>query len=244
MQIDWWTLALQTINFVIVVWLLSRFLYQPIKRVIEAREAADRKSAEMAEEKTQAAEMARQEYETKRADLAERQRQEEARLHIEMDKERQSMLEAAEKEAADLLAEARARIERERKQALDDLADQIAGLAGDLARKALEDGALGWDGVLARVTSHLDGMAEGDLAELRADADGGTKGLRIATASPLADTQQSAWRDAMASRFPDAAVRFETDPALLGGAELRFPHAVISFSVADRLKRAAQELRG
>lgn len=242
MQIDWWTLGLQTINFLIVVWLLSRFLYQPIKRVIEAREAADRKAAELAEDKTRAAEAARADYEAKSAALAEAQRQEETRLHTEMDKERQSMLETAEKKAAELVSEARERIGRERKQALDDLGDQIADLARDLARKALGDGALDGEALLDRVNARLDGLAKADMDDLRSDAAAGR--VCIVTAAPLAEAQQTAWRDAMAARFPGASVGFETDAAILGGAELRFPHAVLSFSVADRLRRAAAELKG
>ncbi len=242
MQIDWWTRGLQTINFLIVVWLLSRFLYQPIRRVIEEREAADRKAAELAEDKTRAAEAARAEYEVKRAELAEAQRQEEARLHAEMDSERQAMLEAAEKKAAELIAEARDRIGRERKQVLDDLGDQIADLARDLARKALGEGALEGDGLLERVNARLDGLGGVDMDDLRSDAAG--NGLRIVTAAALTGAQQGAWRDAMAARFPGAEIGFETDAAILGGTELRFPHAVLSFSVADRLRRAAAELKG
>ena len=39
MHFDWWTLALQTINFAILAWLLHRFLYKPVLRVIDARRA-------------------------------------------------------------------------------------------------------------------------------------------------------------------------------------------------------------
>ena len=126
MQIDWWTLALQTINFLIVVWLLSRFLYQPIRRVIEEREAADRKAAETAEEKPRSADEAREAFEAKEAERARLQQEEEARLHAEMDAERQTIRKAAEKEAAALLSDARKTIESERKQALDDLGNAAA----------------------------------------------------------------------------------------------------------------------
>ena len=56
MEIDWWTLAIQTVNFLVVVWLLSRFLYRPVRRMIEAREADDRKAAEDAAAKAAEAE--------------------------------------------------------------------------------------------------------------------------------------------------------------------------------------------
>ena len=39
MHLDWWTIALQTINFAILVWLLHRFLYKPVLRMIDARKA-------------------------------------------------------------------------------------------------------------------------------------------------------------------------------------------------------------
>ena len=38
MQIDWFTVAAQTINFLVLMWLLKRFLYKPILNAIAARE--------------------------------------------------------------------------------------------------------------------------------------------------------------------------------------------------------------
>jgi F-type H+-transporting ATPase subunit b len=32
MRIDWWTLALQTANVLILIWLLGRFLFRPVDR--------------------------------------------------------------------------------------------------------------------------------------------------------------------------------------------------------------------
>src|SRR5450432_2061894 len=38
MLIDWFTVAAQAINFLILVWLLKRFLYKPILDAIDERE--------------------------------------------------------------------------------------------------------------------------------------------------------------------------------------------------------------
>jgi F-type H+-transporting ATPase subunit b len=38
MQIDWFTVAAQTLNFLLLVWLLKRYLYGPILKAIDARE--------------------------------------------------------------------------------------------------------------------------------------------------------------------------------------------------------------
>ncbi|MFQ3186924.1 MAG: F-type H+-transporting ATPase subunit b, partial [Marinomonas primoryensis] len=38
MLIDWFTVIAQLINFLVLVWLLKRFLYRPILNAIDARE--------------------------------------------------------------------------------------------------------------------------------------------------------------------------------------------------------------
>ena len=39
MTIDWWTLGIQTVNVVILVWLLQRFFWRPVAAMIEQRRA-------------------------------------------------------------------------------------------------------------------------------------------------------------------------------------------------------------
>ena len=38
MQIDWLTVAAQIVNFLVLVWLLQRFLYRPITEAMARRE--------------------------------------------------------------------------------------------------------------------------------------------------------------------------------------------------------------
>ncbi len=38
MLIDWFTVGAQAVNFIILVWLLERYLYKPIRNAIDARE--------------------------------------------------------------------------------------------------------------------------------------------------------------------------------------------------------------
>jgi len=59
MLIDWFTVGAQVLNFLILVWLLKRFLYKPILHAIEEREKriaaelanADKKKAEAQKER-------------------------------------------------------------------------------------------------------------------------------------------------------------------------------------------------
>ena len=55
MHIDWSTLALQTINVLVLVWLLARFLFRPVKTIIaERRAAAEKLLADAAATRAQA----------------------------------------------------------------------------------------------------------------------------------------------------------------------------------------------
>lgn len=66
MHLDPWTLGLQAANFLVLVWLLHRFLYRPVLGIIAARQAAaDKLTADVQAEKT-AAESLRQSLESQR----------------------------------------------------------------------------------------------------------------------------------------------------------------------------------
>lgn len=244
MQIDWWTLALQTVNFLIVVWLLGRFLFRPIRRIIDEREAADRVAAEAAQARSDAADAMRAAYEAKLADLAARDAAREAELAAQLDRERSAKLQAAEAEAAGIVTRARARIAREETQALGKLTGQVAALAADLARAALAPAAAGGDDLPA-VMAHLRGLPAADVDDLRHDLKAAGSTVRIVTPAAADDATRAAWRRALADWLGgDPAIAFQADPGILGGVELHFPHAVLRFSVADRLDRAVKGLEG
>jgi F-type H+-transporting ATPase subunit b len=40
MQIDWWTLGLQTVNALVLIWLLAHFLFRPVVDAIAGRQKA------------------------------------------------------------------------------------------------------------------------------------------------------------------------------------------------------------
>src|SRR5271157_3874975 len=40
MHIDWWTLALQAVNALVLIWLLAHFLFRPVVDAIAARQKA------------------------------------------------------------------------------------------------------------------------------------------------------------------------------------------------------------
>ena len=38
MRIDWWTLALQTVNVLVLIWILGRFFFRPVMDIVVKRQ--------------------------------------------------------------------------------------------------------------------------------------------------------------------------------------------------------------
>src|SRR3984957_4693009 len=51
MTLNWWTLGIQTVNVVILIWLLGRFFWRPVAAMIEQRRATAQRIVAEAEAK-------------------------------------------------------------------------------------------------------------------------------------------------------------------------------------------------
>ncbi len=147
MQIDWITVAAQIVNFLILVWLLQRFLYAPVIGAMERREAHIAERLEEADERLEAADRKAEAYEQKDRELEGRRQEllQQARKDAESYRER--MLAEAREEVDEERRQVQVQIRRERREVLHDLrrrvAEQIQALArrvlGDLADRGLEE---------------------------------------------------------------------------------------------------------
>ena len=131
------TLLIQVVNFLILIVLLTRFLYKPLTQFLATRADGIRRSLEEAKAAREAAAKAQQEYErqmiaTRREAAAMR----ESALR-EVEEERQRLLKASRDEAARLVAEARAQIEQEVKRAKAELRGEVIGLSLGVAERLI-----------------------------------------------------------------------------------------------------------
>lgn len=233
MRLDWSTLVLQLINFAILVWLLQRFLYRPVLRVIDARrQAADTRYAE-AQRTAETAKQQLAELETQRAGVAADRAaalasaREEARQLVETRREE------AERDARALLDEARQTLARERETLLAEARRSALDLAAGMARRVLAEipESLRIEGWLERIDHHLRSLPAAERAELVGEL-GAAAPLRVESAWPVTTEAQERWRARLQEALgQDVTITFETNAALIGGAELRFPYATLGFSV-------------
>lgn len=243
MRIDWTTLALQLINFAILVWLLQRFLYRPVLRVIDARrQAGDARYAE-AQRVAEAAKRQLEDIETQRAGVAADRAaaladaREQARQVVEGGRAQ------AERDAKALLDETRQTLVRERESLLAEARHTALDLAAGMARRVLAEipESLRIEGWLERIDQHLRSLAAAERAELVGELAGGGA-LRVVCAWPVSSDSQERWRARLRQTLgPDVAVTFETNASLIGGAQLCFPHSTLSFSVEGAVSALQEE---
>lgn len=244
MQIDWWTLGLQAINFLVLVWLLWRFLFRPVKTIIQRRQELATQATDKAEVTQRQAEAEKARYESDRLALAEERRDVLKKAHDGAAAERQTILEAARTEARQITDAARKAMEEDRRQDMAALKDDIASLAGDMAAHILQSAAPdAYTGLLLdRLVATIHDLPTDGKTQFMADA--GTGPATIVTARPLDDASKAACTGKLHQLLPkECDIRFEADAALGGGVELRLAHTIISYSFADQVKQAEAAIR-
>jgi F-type H+-transporting ATPase subunit b len=156
-------LVTQIVNFAILLFLLYRFLYNPVLNMLAERRERISEGLAEAERVREEAEEQRQEYEHE----LQRQRQEsQERIQRAMqasEEAKEEILDEARREADQIKARARDEIEYERRQALEQLRTQVADLAILAASKVL-DGAIDENVQRKLVQQFIDEELEKEMA--------------------------------------------------------------------------------
>jgi len=241
MASTYWTIALQAINFLVLVWLLQRFLYKPVLSVIESRRAiSDHALAEAAAAK-EAAERERQSLELDRSNIVAERDSLIEKAAAEAARERELVIERARDEALAIELENRRQIERERAELQDTVIAEAAKLAVGLSRRLLTSsapsGAL--DPFLERAVAKLASMPSAERERLLAPGEG----LLLVSAASIGEAQRAACMARIAAVLGrPVAVSFAVSPELIAGIELRFPRAVLRHNWHEELSDALKEL--
>jgi F-type H+-transporting ATPase subunit b len=245
MQLDWITVAAQIINFLILVWLLHRFLYGPITRAMERREEHIRGRLAVAQQDSERAV-------AKERALDERLQDLEARQDEILDRARA----AADELKRKLEQDARHDVDRKREAWISELSESREDFMEDLREKvAAEFRRLAEDALSTLVDASLtDRMADLFLTRLH-HLDGEAK-MRLAAGArregrvrvESGQELEPGIRRRMTRAIHDhVAEDIEVDYLTLGdgftGIRLRAGSATAVWSVDEYLDRFADELR-
>ena len=240
MLIDWFTVAAQAVNFLILMWLLKRFLYKPVLNAIDEREAYIVNTVQNAENEKKAADAEHDIFVKKNEDF-ERQRVQllsQAREEAKVAGER---LHEKERLAAEALREKwRGALVDEQRRFGEEIVQRVPEEVFAILRQALAD--LSDTALEARMIEVFDrrlrqakDSRDGVLAETLRTA---PASVLVKSAFDLSAAQQTTLRQIVGENVSaDAEVKFETDANLIGGVELIVDGRKIAWAIADYLNK-------
>jgi F-type H+-transporting ATPase subunit b len=236
--IDWFTVGAQALNFLILVFLLRRFLYKPILHAIDAREKKIAAELANADAKKAEAQKERDEFERKNAKFDQERAALMSRATDEAKEERQRLLEEARKAADAMSAKRQETLRTDSRNLNQAIARRTQQEVFAIARKALTDLATTsleerLAEVFTRRLRELDGNAKGKLGEaLKTGSEPGV----VRSAFEMPAVQRAAIQNALNETFAaEIRVRFETSPDLVSGIELTANGHKVSWSIAGYL---------
>lgn len=245
MLIDWFTVIAQAINFLVLVWLLKRFLYKPILDAIDAREQRIAQELAEAAETKAAAQQQRDEYEQKNQQFSHDRDALVVQMKKEINIKRQKLLDDAHQSADAISVKRLEALQREQLTFADELTLQTQSQVFAIARKTLHDLAdTSLEKRMAEVfrlkLQDMQGNAKLELAEALTQS---SEPVRVRTAFALPEEQQAAIRETLNDIFAaDILVRFEVAPDAIGGIELTASGRKIAWSIDEYLTSLQQSI--
>jgi len=220
------------------VWLMKRFLYQPILRAIDEREKRIATDVANADSKKAEAEKERDDFQHKNAEFDEQRAALMSKATGEAQAERQRLLDEARKAAAALSTKEWDTLRDEEHNLHQAITRRTQQEVFAIARKALNDLAT------TSLEERLGEVFNRRLREMNGD---GKKGLAAAlktapdpaivrSAFDLPAEQRAAIQNALNETFSaEIRVRFETSPDLVSGIELTTNGQKVGWTIADYL---------
>ena len=238
MLIDWFTVAAQVVNFLILMWLLKRFLYQPVLDAIDAREERLTKQMQAAQDTQAAAAAERNKYERLNAEIAQQQAGLLAQATAEVEATRLQLLEAAHNETASLRSQWQDALLKEQQSLTQGIANRTRQEVFAITRKTLAD--LADTGLEARMVAvfinRLQTLGMAEKIQMSPPAGQTDCQVLIRSAFLLPPNEQKALGQAVRNLLPiQPTIRFELASDLLSGIELISNGHKLEWSIAEYL---------
>lgn len=243
MAIDWFTVGAQLLNFLILAWLLKRYLYKPVLDAIDAREK--RIATEVASAQSQQAE-------------AKKERDKLQRQNSEFNQQRVAQMETVRTEAKTelqrLLEDARQAADGQRAKRLGELESELQKLHDGIAARSrtevlaiahkvlsdLSDSSLN-QRVFEVLLLRLKDLGVQEKEALTSALKSSAATVVVRSAFELSPDQRAAIQEALGPfAKPALQFQFETDQALISGVDITAGGWKVAWNIAEYLAALEQ----
>jgi len=233
------TFILEIINFLVLVWILKRLLFVPIKKSIETRKMEIKKSLEDAESKQSLATKLFNQYENRLKDWEKEKKAKFDELKKELDTEREHGLKQIGIEISKKQDRLQAQVDKAQKETKDKMEREainqslifLSKLLTNFSSKELESS------IIRIFLENLEIKSDVRESIPPSGTDRSEQSILVRSAFPLAENERSLLNDKIAPLFKtNANVEFSTDPTLLAGLEITAGFTVIRANIRDELR--------
>lgn len=243
MKFDFWTLLFQIINFVVLLFILKRVLYKPVKEIIEKRRNIIEKNISEAEKiKEEAMEIhARNQQEMEK--LKELKRELTDKMKEEVEAEKGVILADAEKEAQKLIEKKQVLFDTEKRRLETELKSQAIEIVETFCTRVLKD--ISNEDLHRALFTRLKAEIPRITEDIRnAYGDNEIK-IELLSAYPLSEADMKKMENEFTTRL-NKKVSFEAvlDADLIGGLRIRALDKVYDASLKGQIQTFRDRLRG
>jgi F-type H+-transporting ATPase subunit b len=238
LELNWSTFVLEIINFLILVWILKRFFYQPVLDVIARRRAGIEKTRADAQQLRDEAQALRTHYENRLTEWDKERRAAREQLAKEIEAERAQRLQTLSGE----LAQERDRSAIVEQRRLDNLQRQLEQTAltqgAQFATRllSLAPGPQLQEKLLELLLQQLDTLPAARLEDLRSAVGAASASIRVTSAftldKPARGRLEEVLRACLGARLP---FQYQEDPELLAGVRITVGAWVLHANLKDEL---------
>lgn len=246
MQLNWSTFLLEVVNFLILVWILKRFLYKPVLAAIARRKAAIDRTLSDAQAKHEQAQKLELQYQNRVADWEREKEGLRGALNEELRVQRER-----------LTADLQKALEQEREKERVLAERHLAELEDQAAAKGVEKGVQFTARLLERITSpelesrlvavlleDLPRLPAAQLKALQEACRNPQRAVKIVSAFPLADGQRSQVVQALReATHENVAAEFEEDSSLVAGLRISAGPWTVRANLRDELQFFAEMVK-
>jgi F-type H+-transporting ATPase subunit b len=236
--IDWFTVGAQTLNFLVLVWLLKHFLYKPILNAIDAREKGIAAKLADADAKKKEAQEQHDDFANKNKSFDEQRGALLTKATNDAKAEHDRLIGEARKEAENLRTTQAAALKTDRLRLSKEITQTAADEVFAIARKTLADLATASleERVGAAFTRRLRDMDQKSKETLGAALKGSKEPAVVKSAFDMPAADRATIQNALNETFSaEVRVRFEKAPDAICGIELMANGQKVGWSISDYL---------
>jgi F-type H+-transporting ATPase subunit b len=243
MKFDIWTLLFQIINFFVLLFILKRLLYKPVKEIIEKRKEMIEKKLKKAHETESEALELRKKTEEELKKLAEHKVQALEKIRLEAEDEKKMLIAEAEKDARAVIEKEKALFDLEKRKLNAELRDRAVDTVSVFASNLLRDLSDKdiHKSIIKRLLQEFDKIAA-DVKALKGEENKIT--IDLTTAYPIEEEELENIRSSLESSvLRKVSIITTVDNALIGGIKLRLQDLVYDFSLAGQIEALKTRLK-